>query len=968
MSAKTMSSLTDGKRNLRKPIGCMNGIFQIFDRHHFLTGRRMTSLHHERPIQGEQYQLEPQYATRAATEKAPESHKDKPRISTESSRASYSSSSCSSTFSSLEFNRLAQPETLKYRHTDNPKSPFPKESLSLDLRDVVKDSMYRQARSLSIKALTAKDEKKGTVMRHTDSPRPSQQFQQTKPKTPKTIISEGSPQILTNVHESIKNSKDERMALHRFSCDGRESRDSLKWSIKHKEHPRLSLDSKASCMSFLSRDPHMENENSSHNRTSSAVAKLMGLENFPDNISTDENRTPTTKPCPKEAFLSQFENQAAYAPRVPQKNPDSPSPRFHSANFVRKPNTCSRYPVEPAPWRHQDSSQIPPKMATPSNRAPTNNRNFSFSISDETGKRITELHIQKSGKDLRALKNILEAMQKNREQLEDQTRETAKCTPQRKCRLDEYYDQNSTLSMWKNNRRYLEVPKKTGSSAVITKPITVMDKVRFPISNQQGLLTWDPKYHAKNSEHRQKADLASKNNNLKNPGWHLPSTDKKTSRNKKTSCNKKLENCTARGRSLGMVSPRLQQNLEMQSQSTIPSTDSDRDKKQCSNKLVEKGLQNKKQNVKVKYLQLSDDQLSELSSETRYSSYQIDTVSTTSESNNSPVSKTATEVTSLVYSVNMDASQKENSGSTTGEHMPAVEIVVTMSEQPSPISVLDDTFYSEDSPSPVKKIPIVFLDESQSPSEAEWHLENLNQLTDCTRSKHALKYNQKLENLKNSVQGLTLLTETDAAEVDHNTVIHQSQNPDHRYINKILLTSGLLKDSNFISTIDQLISPSHLINPDMFHVLEQSEEMMEGVNGQVSGKNERAQWNKKIQRKNVFDVVDELLVRKVTSARLTSGNRRASPQGLLKEVYLEMDRLCRIQECNLDNEEDGMIRLLNADMMYQDDWVNYSGEVPALGLDIERLIFKDLINEVVTGDVICVYDWPMRHCRKLFTK
>ncbi|KAL6577185.1 hypothetical protein OROMI_011461 [Orobanche minor] len=42
-------------------------------------------------------------------------------------------------------------------------------------------------------------------------------------------------------------------------------------------------------------------------------------------------------------------------------------------------------------------------------------------------------------------------------------------------------------------------------------------------------------------------------------------------------------------------------------------------------------------------------------------------------------------------------------------HMPAVEIVVTMSEQQSSISVLDDTFYSEDSPSPIKKISLVFL-------------------------------------------------------------------------------------------------------------------------------------------------------------------------------------------------------------------------------------------------------------------
>lgn len=46
--------------------------------------------------------------------------------------------------------------------------------------------------------------------------------------------------------------------------------------------------------------------------------------------------------------------------------------------------------------------------------------------------------------------------------------------------------------------------------------------------------------------------------------------------------------------------------------------------------------------------------------------------------------------------------------STTTEHMPAVESVVAMLEQPSPISVLDNTFYCEDSPSPIKKITTVF--------------------------------------------------------------------------------------------------------------------------------------------------------------------------------------------------------------------------------------------------------------------
>ncbi|KAK4417585.1 hypothetical protein Salat_2171200 [Sesamum alatum] len=294
----------------------------------FLTGRRVaaTATATKRLLQGVQHDLDPQYATKDGIEKVLEVQKEKPRISTESSRASYSSSSCSSTFSSLDCNRIAQSERLALRQINIPESPFQitavkeqKPSLtkgkqSLDLRDVVKDSMYREARCLSIKSL-ANDERSGTVQ------------------------------------DGTKNSKDDRLTLHRFSYDGRESGESFKSGMKQKELPRLSLDSKASSMkssarlNFLSQDLHVENENPSlmfqmnqepggHNRTSSVVAKLMGLEAFPDTISTNEGRTPTIKSCAK----------VAYSPRASQNDPVLPSPRLDSADFIRKPTTGSRFP------------------------------------------------------------------------------------------------------------------------------------------------------------------------------------------------------------------------------------------------------------------------------------------------------------------------------------------------------------------------------------------------------------------------------------------------------------------------------------------------------------------------------------------------------------------------------------------------------------------------------------------------
>lgn len=40
MAAKFLQTLTDENVDLQKQIGCMTGIFQLFDRHHTLIARR----------------------------------------------------------------------------------------------------------------------------------------------------------------------------------------------------------------------------------------------------------------------------------------------------------------------------------------------------------------------------------------------------------------------------------------------------------------------------------------------------------------------------------------------------------------------------------------------------------------------------------------------------------------------------------------------------------------------------------------------------------------------------------------------------------------------------------------------------------------------------------------------------------------------------------------------------------------
>lgn len=116
-------------------------------------------------------------------------------------------------------------------------------------------------------------------------------------------------------------------------------------------------------------------------------------------------------------------------------------------------------------------------------------------------------------------------------------------------------------------------------------------------------------------------------------------------------------------------------------------------------------------------------------------------------------------------------------------------------------------------------------------------------------------------------------------------------------------------------------------------------------------------------------MVNEILVQKVTSAKIfTSSKRRISPPVLVKEICQEMERLCRMPDNNFDEEDDGLKRILTGDMMYQsEDWAEYTGEVPALVLDIERQIFKDLVNEVVSADHAIVRDRTKKHRKQLFT-
>ncbi|XP_019157011.1 PREDICTED: protein LONGIFOLIA 1-like isoform X2 [Ipomoea nil] len=747
MSARILSSLTEERADMRsKQVGCMTGIFQLLDRHHFLIGRRVAGHTNKKLLtKGAHHNMEPRSVTKTKKEKSVhEGLKGKQMASDQSSKI-YPSSPTPSNLSSLSRYRTPQLES----PSDFPETP--KKSLHLgrqsspDIQDVVKESMHREARSVSIKSV-AKVEGKIHLLKHIDSPRPLKQPERNPP---------------------------------RFSCDGMESRERLKATMKLRDTPRLSLDSGLrSIKSSADQDSGCH-----HKRSSSVVAKLMGLEGF----------------FPDEHSISMSSRQTQ---QVFQKD---------SGNLQLRPATSTL-------------------KSTPnsSNKVPS-------TVFGEIEKRVTELEFKKSGKDLRALKQILEAMHRTKPRLECQK------------------PNHPSSTKWET---YLT--KKFNSSIPIPKP-----------DNHNG----NPKRVA-GSIDKGRAKLGPKRNNVKEPsrGVPVPSAEKKT--NGRTSKSVQEHN-HIHVRSPGALSPRLQDKKQ------------GKDKlRRHQNKQPKPGPPHRRHKPKPNNLQYDDDQTSETSSEK-------------------------------------------------GNHTASVE-------QPSPVSVLDAAFYIEDSPSPVKKISSPFRDAN----EAEWHTDDL----DCSTRILGSEYNL--------VHKFSILN----TDPDHEDSINQiawkcqSDNFDHHYINKVVLASNILKDLGCVSTTEL-----HLINPELFHVLEQTEG--------PTDKNP-LQFDQKMHRKLIFDTVNEILAHKLhLKGSLIPRRRCLSGEQLLKELYAEIDYLQpKSNSCRLGIEDDDeLVSILTADMKHEsaDDWGGDDSEIPALALSIERLIFKDLVTEVIRGDG---EERSRGHCRQLFTQ
>ncbi|XVF54445.1 hypothetical protein PTKIN_Ptkin05aG0180600 [Pterospermum kingtungense] len=1015
---------------------------------------------------------------------------EKQRISTESSRASFSSS-CSSSFSSLECNKTAQQEASSFDRIIFPETPSGDAIMNqpstsphfgskcLDLRDVVKDSMYREARGLPVKT-TTREEISGGNMKRRDSPRLFQ--------LPKSVDGSygveinGKQNVPADLKESLRvlaklreapwyynnEARELQRSSHeangswnsmsrdapRFSYDGREtnrlsfeSRDTFKSTPKLKELPRLSLDSRERSMrgsnqlakgfqnSGNSRVTTPPQSPGSQKRPPNVVAKLMGLEPLPESSTagggqlgvtktySGEDNKPFSLPLRANDLNRPTRTPNSISARSSLKDPTSP--RWKNPDLVMKPISSSRFPIEPAPWRHVDGSRGSQKQPLKHVKVPAKTPNTFPSVYSEIEKRLKDLEFKQSGKDLRALKQILEAMQAKglletgkEEQdvnLVSQRDNEPKCTSPSQNLRGQRSPQNTRINT--SSTRGSDSIRTYESPIVIMKPANLVEKAGIhastvvPIDDFSSL----SKIQSGGSLDNKKGSInshAARDHTARNSRSDsaASSADRRASsrniRSTQSSTKTPKESTTTSIKNSGSVSPRLQQKkleLDKRSRPPTPPSDPSKPRKQSNRHSPESGSSGGKHRSKYHNTQQCDDQLSQVSTESRSSSHQGDDISLQSDSNIILESKLDVEVISHEQAIEINGSQSPSMNavkySISGimqkkppprlfEDGPEAELPIVAPEHPSPVSVLDTSIYRDDAPSPVKQI----LDTPEgngaeglkdSHKEEQWNPVD-NCLSNNMGSGLTSEINRnKLQKIEHLVQKLRRLNSThDEASTDYIASLCENTNPDHRYISEILLASGLLlRDISSGLTTFQLHPSGHPINPELFFVLEQTKTSSllskeESNTGKVAHSKPE---HEKFHRKLIFDSVNELLVGKlallgaspepwINSGKLAK--KTLSAQKLLKELCLEIEQIqAKKSKCNLEEDEDGLKSILWEDIMCRpESWTDFNGEISGMVLDIERLVFKDLVDEIVIGEGGGLRAKQSRHRRQLFSQ
>ncbi|KAL5197083.1 hypothetical protein ABZP36_000595 [Zizania latifolia] len=907
---------------LERQMGCMAGIFQIFHRQRLLAARRggrqphkMLPPGHTLPRSSSNAAVQSSSNSKILLEKTfSKSMTENSSLSIESSRASCSSSSCSS-FSSLDGNKSIQHE-LPYINeqlfVQRPlkSSPSLKDPVmdtksgqpNIGFRDIVKDSINRESGGLTVKTSVNEARRNGQCK---DSPRP---LLLSKSMDGTYVIGiDRSNKVPVNAIESSRRFPEQS----RFSCDDRqllrpvEAQDNKKPFTRLKELPRLSLDSRKESLSPSSRQKNFSykrtdgslmdtlrpQDSPGHRRASSVIAKLMGLEETPSatGMLTTDSYEPARSPRPAEATQK---GRPVQSPRKSCQDPCTSLPKDESSAMKTKPSP--RILTEAAPWRQQERV-ITSNKASQCRDAEVRPR--TASLYAEIERRFGGLEFFECNKDFRALR-ILGALH-----AKDAKRQS---------------DGNVTLPV---------AAQQAGdalntSSRSFPSPIVVMKPARIteqqpgvslasadPLAGFRGLRKLQARYSPGIGEHQ-------------------------------TSTSEKVYSHIARAQS--------------RSDEPVSTASSPRHTGSSSPRPVQRKAESERRSRPP----VSPKSPSKNSSEAASPRGRTRTKSSQGKSHReNEVSKSPGSRISLAKQVDisiMDSQkplvisssfvQASNTASTQNHKGPSSVLasdqkINSLENIPSPVSVLDTSYYHT-------RISDSFKDGEIHTSEDCW---NPNSLPDTPQSKTSSEVSQiKPENLEALIQKLEQLQSMND---------EAANTKDHQYIYEILLTSGLLhKELSFAAMPGQVWPSSCPINPELFLILEQTKPDFASATQTVT-KSSNAN-SEKLHRKLVFDLVNEILAQKMSihssasqSAKLLRSSKITGWR-LFKDLCTEVDRLqseSSMLKCSEEDEDESMCLVEDA-LNGREDWRSFGSELQSMVLDIERSIYKELIDEVICGE------------------
>ncbi|KAL6841695.1 hypothetical protein ACP4OV_028207 [Aristida adscensionis] len=922
MPVRMRGAFPDDIPELNRQMGCMAGIFQIFDRQRLITGRRGGRQAQKRlpappapdntlPKSSNNVQVQSSSTSKIIPEKKlTKCPTEKSSLSLESSRASSSSSSCSS-FSSLDGNKSVQQE-LPYINEELFEQRSLKSSPSLKgtdmkaksghpnvgFRDIVKDSINRDSGGLTVKTSVQEARRNG---QYKDSPRP---LLLSKSMDGTYVIGiDRSTKVPAHVSESGRHFQEQS----RFSCDDRrllrpaEAQESKKPSTRPKDLPRLSLDSRKESLSPGSRlksssykrtddtllDALRPQDSPSHRRANSVIAKLMGLEEatIATGVLVSGDHEPSRSPRPVQATENE---QPSRSPR------DSCVLQLKNESSMHKTKPPQRILTETAPWRQQERGAI--NTTAPQCRE-AEVRPRTASIYADIERRLGGLDFLESNKDFRALK-ILGALHAK----------------------DVKRQNDSNAGSVAVQRSGDDV---TTSSENFQPPIVVMKPARNMGKPGVTLSSVAPRAGLRSLRKLPPGDfpLAGKNETCiseKNHSWTARAPSKSE---------ESISNASS-PRPTGSSSPRLvQKKADSERRSRPPVSPKSPSKKSNEAASPRGRTRSKPSQVKShrdnEVLQNTGNRIS-LAKQVDVNIMDCQTSLGVSSSFIQPINTAAT------------SSHK-------GPFMGSDQNIHSLDNIPSPVSVLDTSFYH-------KRISDSFTDGETHSSEECW---NPNSLPDTPQSKTSSEVSQiKPENLEALIQKLEQLQSmNDEAAKAKEHMASNTANKDHRYIYEILVASGLLhKELNFAAIPGQHRQSCYPINPELYLILEQTKPDFTSASQVVgAAKKNSKPYTGKLHRRLVFDLVNEIIAQKMNICGPTTRSvkflqpRKLSGWQLFKDLCTEVDRL--IKCCEEDEEVDENMVLSD-----DKDWRSFDTEQNAMVLDIERSIFKDLVDEVVGGE------------------